>query len=291
MTKTKGDKMDVLSFGEILFDVYTDENRAVIGGAPFNFARYYALTSGKAYLLSAVGNDEPGKAAQNECDKAGVKRDFLLTTSFPTGTVEVTLDENKVPSYTFKENTAYHNIVPDEEVYKKIKNSSAEILSFGTLIQCSAANRRTLDKLIALKEWKEIFCDINIRDVCKVKEYVETCLKNATVLKFSKEEERIFEQLNLISGDDAIAELNAKYPNIKIALRTLGAEGSLCYDLKNGKKYFCPAEKIEKVVTTVGAGDSYGAAFLASYASGKSIPESMKIATATSARVIGGKIR
>lgn len=279
--------MTLLSFGEILYDVYVDENRAAIGGAPFNLAKYYAASGGKAYLMSAVGRDELGKNAFAYCRECGVKSDFLLYTDYPTGTVEVRLDTNKVPSYAFNENTAYHSINPAENTLNEIKASDADILAFGTLIQASRVNRTTLDKLIDLKNWKEIFCDINIRKTGKKREYVEKCLTSATILKFSAEEEAVFSELGILSGGDSVSELAAKYSNLKIILRTKGEQGSEGW-LRGEGICRCPAVKPDKIVTTVGAGDSFGAAFLKAYASGAAMDDCLKAAAETSARVISG---
>lgn len=281
--------MTLLSFGEILYDVYVDDNKAAIGGAPFNLARYYAMSGGKSYIMSAVGRDELGRNAFDYCDKYKIKSDFLLYSDYPTGTVEVRLDANKVPSYVFKENTAYHNISPEEKTLDELKSSDADILAFGTLIQTSRANRTSLDKLIGLKNWKEIFCDINIRKAGKKREYVEKCLTSATILKFSAEEETVFSELGIIAGIDSIAELAEKYANLKIILRTKGEKGSEGW-LRGDGIYSCPAAKPDKIVTTVGAGDSFGAAFLKAYASGAAMNDCLKAAAETSACVISGNI-
>ena len=52
---------NLLSFGEILWDVFEEEKH--IGGAPLNFAAHFSKQGGKAYMLSAVGKDELGKVA------------------------------------------------------------------------------------------------------------------------------------------------------------------------------------------------------------------------------------
>ena len=56
--------MKVLSFGEVLWDVYTDG--AVLGGAPLNFAAHTSIQGAESYLISAVGNDELGRKTLEE---------------------------------------------------------------------------------------------------------------------------------------------------------------------------------------------------------------------------------
>ena len=53
--------MNVLAFGEILWDVYPD--RKCLGGAPLNFAAHLAKHGERAYMLSAVGKDALGAQA------------------------------------------------------------------------------------------------------------------------------------------------------------------------------------------------------------------------------------
>ena len=47
--------MKVLSFGEILCDIYPDKKH--IGGAPFNFAAHLAKHGEEVYMLSCLGKD------------------------------------------------------------------------------------------------------------------------------------------------------------------------------------------------------------------------------------------
>ena len=53
--------MKILSFGEIIWDVYPDGK--TLGGAPLNFAAHAALLGAKSSLISAVGSDELGNSA------------------------------------------------------------------------------------------------------------------------------------------------------------------------------------------------------------------------------------
>ena len=53
--------MKILSFGEIIWDVYP--HKKCIGGAPLNFAAHASRAGAESYLLSSVGNDELGREA------------------------------------------------------------------------------------------------------------------------------------------------------------------------------------------------------------------------------------
>ena len=56
--------MKIISFGEIIWDVYPDQS--VLGGAPLNFASHAHELGAEVAFLSAIGNDELGKLAINQ---------------------------------------------------------------------------------------------------------------------------------------------------------------------------------------------------------------------------------
>ena len=98
----------VLSFGEIIWDVYPD--KSCIGGAPLNFAAHVAKNGAESYLVSCIGNDRLGKEAMQRIAKFGVKDDFVSTCDRQTGICKVTLDANAVPTYTIVDDVAYDYI-------------------------------------------------------------------------------------------------------------------------------------------------------------------------------------
>ena len=57
------------------------------------------------------------------------------------------------------------------------------------------------------------------------------------------------------------------------------------YDLRTKGRYECPAKKVE-VVSTVGAGDCYGAVFLVNYLSDKPIDTCMRKAAEAAAFMV-----
>ena len=65
--------MRILSFGEILWDMFPDEKK--IGGAPFNFAAHAARLGAESYMVSAVGNDENGRYVLSQLQIHGINTD------------------------------------------------------------------------------------------------------------------------------------------------------------------------------------------------------------------------
>lgn len=274
--------MKVLSIGEIIWDVYPDKR--CIGGAPFNFAAHSALLGCQSYLLSAVGDDELAEPALKEADSFGIKPDFIKTVhQKPTGKCEVTLDKRGVPSYNVLTDVAYDYLSLDESL------SDFDAIAFGTLIARSEQNARLIKEILANYSFSHIFCDLNLRKPFYSKESALLCAQNATILKISREE--LPQAVNLLLGHEIAAPataaraLSAAFPNLKIILITLDCDGAFAFDTNEKCSYFAPSKKV-KVVSTVGAGDSFSAAFLASYAKNGDINEALEKAVSLSAFVV-----
>lgn len=252
--------MKLVTFGEIVWDVYPD--RRCIGGAPLNFAAHAAALGAEAYLVSAVGDDELGQAAREALHRFGVHDETVATVAYPTGQCRVTLDAAAVPQYCLLDEVAYDHLPAVTEP------PVADALVFGTLIQRSENNRRVLQQLLAAGQFGEVFCDVNLRAPYYDTHSVEFCLQSATMLKISREE--LPALASLVFGDalaDYTAEarrLATRYPQLRMIIITLDNEGAYVLDTVSGREYRRAAEPVT-VVSTVGAGDSFGAAFLVTY--------------------------
>ncbi len=276
--------MKLLSFGEIIWDVFPTDKH--IGGAPLNLAAHVARQSENSAILSSVGNDSLGREALEEIKKFGVNCDFVtMSDSRPTGSCVVTLDENAVPHYDLKKDTAYDAIT----LPNKIENEKFDFLTFGTLALRDAVSRESLKKLISMKICDKIYADINIRPPFFSKESVLICFENADIIKISDEElPTVLDVLSLQNDgntENAAKTLSKSFENLRYIIITLGAKGSLCYDTENKAFHIAKAPNVP-VVSTVGAGDSFGATFLVEYSRGKSIDKCLEKASEISAFVV-----
>ncbi len=274
--------MKVLCFGEILWDVYPDEK--CLGGAPLNFGAHLAKHGEDVYMLSALGRDALGDEARKQVTAWGMKDNFVSALdTFETGKCLVTLDENAVPSYNLLEDVAYDHIgcdnVPD----------TFDVLYFGTLALRGEYNRRALDGLLTLHTFKEVFVDVNIRAPFYSADTVRFAVNNATILKVSFEELKTVAELLDIEkcGDYGTfsTTLADNFNNLKLIIITLGADGAYAYDCVVKKAYFSVSDKV-KVVSTVGAGDSFSAAFLHKYLRGFDIQDCLAYANKIACKVV-----
>lgn len=274
--------MKVLSFGEILWDVYPDKK--FIGGAALNFAAHLAKHGEKTYMLSCLGKDDLGDEALLCLEKFGLLTDYVSrSTVKQTGKCLVSLNENAIPTYDLKQYVAYDYIDCDNV------NEEFDVLYFGTLALRNKHNLDSLGKLLKKQNFRDVFVDVNIRSPFYRYESIAFCLNNATILKVSSEELPIV--ADLISIDSSIEYkkfsrlLKEKYTNLKIIIITLGADGAYCYDCTHDNEYSCESQKV-KVASTVGAGDSFSAAFLYQLFLKKDIQFSLKYASKIAGYVV-----
>lgn len=273
--------MKLLSFGEILWDVYPDEKH--LGGAPLNFAAHFVKQGGQAYMLSALGKDELGEKALRQLSRWGVNAEYVSVLSDKeTGKCLVSLDPQGVPSYHIAEASAYDYIdcsaVPN----------SFDALYFGTLALRNEQNRRELSRLIESHSFKEIFVDVNLRKPFISRDSMMLCMIGATVLKISDEELPTLSKTVFgreYSCHHIVTEIAKAFQNIKLIIITMGEKGAFAYDCAAGTSFHCDAQKV-RVASTVGAGDSFSAAFLYRYMAGCDIESCLRAASRISAYVV-----
>ena len=278
--------MKILAIGEIIFDIFGNE--AVIGGAPLNFCAHCVACGAKAALVSGVGNDEYGDRALEIIKDFGVETAFIGRNSFEPGKCIVTV-ENGNPSFNVLRPSAYDAI--DADVVA-IKEYGAEIFAFGTLIQREETSRNAVRSILAQCDFKEIFCDINLRQNCYDRESCLLCLENATILKLSDEEEPLLAEFGFYDSsqneEELLANIASRFSNLRLVILTKGENGSLVYDAVS-KKFERFEAVSATVISTVGAGDSYSAAFLCEYLESRDVSKAGRAGAERSALVVSQK--
>src|SRR5262245_37551961 len=135
----------IVGIGEVLWDVYPG-GRKVAGGAPFNFAFHCHQLGHPAVVVSRVGDDDLGRELRERIRELGLSDEYIQTDpDHPTGTVQVTLDANAVPTYTITENVAWDWIEWDEKL--KQLNRQFAAICHGTLALRTATSYQTILRL------------------------------------------------------------------------------------------------------------------------------------------------
>ena len=281
-------KKKILAFGEIIWDVYPDA--AVIGGAPLNFAAHAVRCGAECALVSAVGADDLGARARGELCRFGVGGQYVKTAAKPTGQCLVTLGAGGVPQYDVLRDVAYDSVVLSPEDFDAIRAERYDALYFGTLSSRAPLSRAALHALADRIAFPEIVCDVNLRKGCYDAESVRFCLSHATVLKLSAEEEPLVRQFGFYApaGESPAQVLRAvctAFPQIRTAILTLGPRGAFALERASGSVCYQPAVG-NTVVSTVGAGDSFTAAFTAARLGGEPTPACLARAAQVSGFVV-----
>jgi fructokinase len=271
----------VVGMGEALWDVLPEGKK--IGGAPANFAYHVSQFGLNSRVVSAVGDDKLGmEILDNFREKKW--NAMVEIVPYPTGTVQVELDAEGVPCYDIKEGVAWDNIPYTPALEDLAKHTKA--VCFGSLAQRSVVSRDTINRFIdamPAEDTLKIF-DINLRQGFYTKEILCNSFSKCNILKINDEElvtvSRMFGYPG-IDLQDKCWILLAKY-NLKMLILTCGVNGS--YVFTPGNVSFVETPRVE-VADTVGAGDSFTAAFVSSILSGLSIGEAHKLAVETSAYV------
>ncbi|MDR1526443.1 MAG: carbohydrate kinase [Dysgonamonadaceae bacterium] len=291
---------NIIGLGEILWDMLPSGK--VLGGAPSNFAYHVSQFGLNGYAISAIGNDLLGKEI---LDSLVEKRlNFLIeNVDFPTGTVQVTLDEKGVPQYEICEGVAWDNIPFTQQSEELARVCDA--ICFGSLAQRNVVSRTTILKILELVPATALkIFDINLRQHFYSKEIIENSLKHCNILKINDEEVVIVAKLlyPVIAAKAAIPQtvqeiagqarnddfevevckrLLQEY-NLKMVILTKGVIGSSV--ITTNETSYIDTPKVH-VADTVGAGDSFTGTFVAALLNSESVRNAHKLAVEVSAYV------
>jgi fructokinase len=257
----KNRKHTVVGIGEILWDMLPGGKK--LGGAPANFAYHAGELGAEAYIISSVGNDKPGNEIIETLNSLGVSSRYIqVDKNHPTGSVEVKLKADGIPSYIIHKNVAWDYIYLDKACLELAQKADA--ICFGSLSQRSEISGNTILEILSNTKGQciKVF-DINIRQNFYNKEIICNSLKYADVLKLNEEELPII--LNLLEIEDSqaisstkeILQRLAEEYSMKLIALTRGEKGSF---LLSGNESSNHSGFQVKVVDTVGAGDAFTAA-------------------------------
>ncbi|MCM1152725.1 MAG: carbohydrate kinase [Muribaculum sp.] len=272
----------VVGIGEALWDILPEGKK--LGGAPANFAYIVSQFGLPSCVVSAIGQDSLGMKLKEDLSKKKLNL-FFSEVPYPTGTVEVELDHSGVPCYNIMEDVAWDHIPFTEHLENLADNTKA--VCFGSLAQRSEESRATICRFLkALSnnaDCLKVF-DVNLRQHFYTKDILHNSMIYCNILKINDEELDIVSKM--FGCEDGDTEKQCRFfldkYQLKILILTCGVKGSWVF--VHGHSYFQPTP-IVKVADTVGAGDSFTAAFVAGLLKGKSVEQSHQCAVNTSAFV------
>ena len=270
----------VTGIGEVLWDVLPEGKK--LGGAPANFAYHVSQFGFESRIVSAIGPDMLGEELLSGLGDKGLDC-MIETVPYPTGTVQVELDGNGIPRYDIRQDVAWDNIPFTPGLEALAKTTGA--VCFGSLAQRSPVSRDTINRFIdAMPEGSLRIFDINLRQNFYTKDIVCNSMRKCNILKINDEElETVSRMFELPDGtQQSRAKALLSMFGLKALILTCGATGSHVFTSEETSYIATP--QVE-VADTVGAGDSFTAAFVSGLLKGLDIRQAHRLAVETSAFV------
>ena len=269
-------KPTIVCFGEVLWDLLPSGK--IAGGAPMNVAFHANQLGMRSHMISRIGKDAMGHELLGFLNEKGVSTCLVQKDeTFPTGIVNVALDEKGSPSYDIVQPAAWDFIHPVTEMTDTVKEADA--LVFGSLACRNERTKRTLFELLDFAPLRVL--DVNLRAPFYHKNLLEELLRKADIVKLSGEEFQLLssywpgpegEQLQL-------AFLREKF-RLEAFIVTKGANGAACLDDTGYHEH--PGFSVT-VKDTIGSGDAFLAAYLSRMLMNESTDDCLRFACATGA--------
>jgi fructokinase len=271
----------VVCFGEILWDNLPGGRRP--GGAPMNVAYHLNKLGIRSALVTAVGNDQPGRDLLQFVSEKGIDTRFIqIATGHNTSEVLATVGADHEVNYKIVSDVAWDYIVADTKIEAAVE--AADAFVYGSLSARSMQSREALFALLDSAKYR-VF-DVNLRFPHYTPELIYSLMKYADLLKVNAAELQLIASWNDFNTQEE-AEITKKifhaYPIREIVV-TNGSRGASYFSL--GESISRPAYPVE-VQDTIGSGDSFLAALLARRLQGAGLDSALDTALAMGSFITG----
>lgn len=251
----------ILGLGEVLWDCFPDGE--LPGGAPANFAYHAAQLGFEGGVLSRVGRDERGQKIVRILAESGLRTDWIQwDDNHPTGYVTVDVSSPNHPQFTIHEGVAWDYLEASPDWERAV--DSAVAICFGTLAQRLPVSQGAIRSLLAKqKEKRLVVFDVNLRQHYFNRSLIEESLKLARLVKLNHEEVRVLCQLLELptAMEEQFCHFILETYGVDAVCVTRGDQGCLMVDPSGIAAV--PGIRVN-VADTVGAGDAFTAAWVAS---------------------------
>ena len=275
--------MKITSFGEVLWDNLPSGKK--LGGAPLNVLVRLRALGADCAIISSRGADADGDEIQRQIEEKDVSTALLQTCpDQPTSLVEVAINKCGVATYDIVYPCAWDRITLRDEALARVAESDAFV--FGSLCTRDPVTRQTLETILDRTAGTDTFkvFDVNLREPHYTHERVLSLMKRADMAKLNDDE--LYELAVAFGSKHRSIDQNVRFlarlAGLERMCVTLGPHGALYF--ADDEMYFHTGFRVE-VADTVGAGDSFTAAFVAGWLSRKPIEEIHRAAVETSAFV------
>lgn len=254
--------------GEALVDLVLEpegHTTPQLSGASFNAARTLGRLGLRPVFVGRVSRDAYGEALREELKRSGVLADGILATDAPTTFARVELDRDGAASYRFYiDGTSSPGLLPHEA--RAAMPADATALHVGGLGLVFEPQASAIAALVRESGPRTlVLLDPNcrpaaIRDPVAYRERLRDVMRRADVVKASESDLAYFEPSRApLDTARSLLELGPE-----VVILTHGGSGATVLT-KAGQVVVqaVPA----RVIDTIGAGDAFGAAWLAAWCS------------------------
>jgi fructokinase len=270
----------MIGLGEVLWDLFP--HAAHFGGAPANFAVHAQSLGARGAVASAVGHDELGDQALDILRDKGLDTRGMQRNRFPTGRVDIKVDAEGKPSYTFASDVAWDHL-EWTTAWEQLA-AEADAVCFGTLAQRSTASRLTVSRFLKNVPSRALrVFDVNLRGDFYNDSVVLQSIEACDVLKLNEDELPIVARACGVQaeGEAAVQQLISRF-DLQLVALTLGAAGAVLVTPRS--RVHAAAEPVT-IRDTVGAGDSFTATMILGWLRGLPLASIGECATRVAAYV------
>jgi sugar/nucleoside kinase (ribokinase family) len=256
--------------------------REVSGGSAGNTAAGVAALGCRAGFIGQVAEDQLGDIYRHDIRGSGVEFETPpIDIGVPSGRVMVLVTPDGQRTMNTFLGAAQH--LPADAIDPKQIEESAILYLEGYLWDPEVP-RRAMTQAIEIARGagrkvaftlSDSFCVDRHRDG-----FLQLIEARFVDILFANEDEI----LSLTGAADLDAALAAVAPKVGVLVVTRSEKGALA--VEGGERVDVEAEPVEKVVDTTGAGDLFAAGFLAGYARGRGLEQSLRTGAIAAAEVI-----
>jgi fructokinase len=273
--KSESGRLDVVTFGEILWDVYEDEPghfKRELGGAPANVSVNLGVLGVRNAVVGGVGKDRFGDDLASFLEQNHVDTRFVFRFPNRTGLAFVTRDERGEPSFLFYRFQTADMAVRAKHITRAMGKAQWVLIGTSTLMSRELENGTRTFMQSARKSKASLVVDLNVRahlwkDREGMRKAIASVLEDAMLVKASTAD---LAALAVGSETKALEWVrnHAKKASIVITrgagkATAIGAHGEISVSTKP-----------RKCVDATGAGDAFIAGVLATLVANDASPNS-----------------
>lgn len=253
------------------------EFRAVPGGSQYNCALALGRLGTSPRYITPISTDSMGALLAGALEKSGVHVQGARVDA-PSSLAVVTLD-NGQPSYQFyREDTAERQVTMDS--LTSSLPSDISVFQIGSLSLCDGEDADLWADLFVSLADKGVYCTLDpnvravfVKDRASYVARIERMITAASLVKISDEDlDWLYPGVDLIEKSKSLLAGS----KAQVFVLTKGAEGSV-FLTENGM-VSVPADTVDNLADTVGAGDTFMAALIYQLQGQQGVPSNTDLA-------------